>query len=94
MVERRYHYPDLRLRIAHDYLLHEFLFSYSNQRNDQYGGSLDNRTRFLLRVTKRLRAAMPDTLRLFVRISAPDWAAGRMGYRAIGGTVSAIKGAW
>jgi 2,4-dienoyl-CoA reductase-like NADH-dependent reductase (Old Yellow Enzyme family) len=94
VVERRYRCRDLRPRVAHGDLLHEFLSLHSNQRNDQYGDSLDNRMRFLLRVTKRLQAAMPDTLPMFVRISATDWAAGRMGYRAIGGTVSAIKGAW
>lgn len=66
----------LEIHAAHGYLLHEFLSPHSNQRNDQYGGSLDNRMRFLLRVTERLRAGMPDDLPLFVRISATDWAPG------------------
>jgi 2,4-dienoyl-CoA reductase-like NADH-dependent reductase (Old Yellow Enzyme family) len=66
----------LEIHAAHGYLLHQFLSPHSNQRNDAYGGSLDNRMRFVLRVTERLRAAMPDELPLFVRISATDWAAG------------------
>lgn len=66
----------LEIHGAHGYLLHQFLSPHSNQRSDQYGGSLDNRMRFLLRVTERVRAAMPAELPLFVRISATDWAAG------------------
>jgi 2,4-dienoyl-CoA reductase-like NADH-dependent reductase (Old Yellow Enzyme family) len=66
----------LEIHAAHGYLLHQFLSPHSNQRNDQYGGSLENRMRFLLRVTERIRAAVPADLPLFVRISATDWAAG------------------
>jgi 2,4-dienoyl-CoA reductase-like NADH-dependent reductase (Old Yellow Enzyme family) len=66
----------LEIHAAHGYLLHEFLSPQSNQRNDQYGGSLDNRMRLVLRVTERMRSAMPDDLPLFVRISATDWAEG------------------
>jgi 2,4-dienoyl-CoA reductase-like NADH-dependent reductase (Old Yellow Enzyme family) len=66
----------LEIHAAHGYLLHQFLSPHSNQRNDEYGGSLDNRMRLVLRVTERVRAAMPDALPLFVRISATDWTAG------------------
>jgi 2,4-dienoyl-CoA reductase-like NADH-dependent reductase (Old Yellow Enzyme family) len=66
----------LEIHAAHGYLLHQFLSPHSNQRDDAYGGSLDNRMRFLLRVTERLRAAMPGDLPLVVRLSATDWAAG------------------
>ena len=66
----------LEIHAAHGYLLHQFLSPHSNQRNDQYGGSLDNRMRFVLRVTERVRAVVPVELPLFVRISATDWAAG------------------
>jgi 2,4-dienoyl-CoA reductase-like NADH-dependent reductase (Old Yellow Enzyme family) len=66
----------LEIHAAHGYLLHQFLSPHSNQRNDEYGGSLDNRMRLVLRVTERVRAAMPDELPLFVRISATDWTAG------------------
>jgi 2,4-dienoyl-CoA reductase-like NADH-dependent reductase (Old Yellow Enzyme family) len=66
----------LEIHAAHGYLLHEFLSPLSNKRTDQYGGSLDNRIRLLLRVTERLRGLMPDDLPLFVRISATDWVEG------------------
>jgi 2,4-dienoyl-CoA reductase-like NADH-dependent reductase (Old Yellow Enzyme family) len=66
----------LEIHAAHGYLLHEFLSPLSNQRDDQYGGSLENRMRLLLRVAERLRALMPGELPLFVRLSATDWAEG------------------
>jgi 2,4-dienoyl-CoA reductase-like NADH-dependent reductase (Old Yellow Enzyme family) len=66
----------LEIHAAHGYLLHQFLSPQSNQRTDQYGGSLDNRMRLVLRVTERVRAVVPSDLPLFVRISATDWAAG------------------
>jgi 2,4-dienoyl-CoA reductase-like NADH-dependent reductase (Old Yellow Enzyme family) len=66
----------IEIHAAHGYLLHEFLSPLSNRRNDQYGGSLENRMRFLLRVTERLRGLMPEELPLFVRISATDWVEG------------------
>lgn len=63
----------LEIHAAHGYLLHEFLSPISNHRTDEYGGSLENRMRLLLRVAERLRALMPEELPLFVRISATDW---------------------
>jgi 2,4-dienoyl-CoA reductase-like NADH-dependent reductase (Old Yellow Enzyme family) len=66
----------VEIHAAHGYLLHEFLSPLSNQRIDQYGGSFDNRIRLLLEVTDAVRAAWPDHLPLFVRISATDWAEG------------------
>ncbi|MBV8899756.1 MAG: NADH:flavin oxidoreductase/NADH oxidase, partial [Verrucomicrobia bacterium] len=66
----------LEIHAAHGYLLHEFLSPLSNHRRGQYGGSLENRMRFLLRVAERLRGLMPDELPLFVRISATDWVEG------------------
>ncbi len=66
----------LEIHAAHGYLLHQFLSPHSNERTDQYGGSLDNRMRLVLRVTERVRSVLPATLPLFVRISATDWAAG------------------
>jgi 2,4-dienoyl-CoA reductase-like NADH-dependent reductase (Old Yellow Enzyme family) len=66
----------LEIHAAHGYLLHEFLSPLSNRRDDQYGGSLENRMRLLLRVAERLRALMPRELPLFVRLSATDWAEG------------------
>jgi 2,4-dienoyl-CoA reductase-like NADH-dependent reductase (Old Yellow Enzyme family) len=66
----------IEIHAAHGYLLHEFLSPLANQRTDEYGGSLDNRMRPLLRVAERLRALMPEDLPLFVRISATDWVDG------------------
>jgi 2,4-dienoyl-CoA reductase-like NADH-dependent reductase (Old Yellow Enzyme family) len=66
----------IEIHAAHGYLLHEFLSPLSNHREDEYGGSLENRMRLVLEVAKRLRALMPESLPLFVRISATDWAEG------------------
>ncbi len=66
----------LELHAAHGYLLHSFLSPLSNQRTDAYGGSFDNRIRLLLEITEQARQIWPDTLPLFVRISATDWVEG------------------
>jgi 2,4-dienoyl-CoA reductase-like NADH-dependent reductase (Old Yellow Enzyme family) len=64
------------IHAAHGYLLHEFLSPLSNRRNDEYGGSLENRARFPLEVAKAVRGVWPETLPVFIRISATDWAEG------------------
>lgn len=66
----------IEIHAAHGYLLHEFLSPLSNHRTDEYGGSLENRMRLLLRVTAAIRARVPQELPVFVRISATDWAEG------------------
>jgi len=66
-------YQVIELHSAHGYLLHEFLSPLSDQRTDQYGGSLENRMRLTLEVAAAMRSAMPDDLPLFTRISATDW---------------------
>jgi len=66
----------IEIHAAHGYLLHEFLSPISNHRTDEYGGTLDNRMRLVLRVAERLRGLMPADLPLFVRISATDWVDG------------------
>ena len=58
---------------AHGYLIDEFLSPLSNQRTDEYGGGFDGRVRFALEVASAVRAAWPDSLPLFMRISAVDW---------------------
>lgn len=58
---------------AHGYLLHQFLSPLSNQRQDAYGGSFENRIRLLLEVTEAVRGVWPEDLPLFVRLSATDW---------------------
>ncbi|HEY9734993.1 MAG TPA: NADH:flavin oxidoreductase/NADH oxidase [Trichocoleus sp.] len=64
------------IHAAHGYLLHEFLSPLSNQRDDEYGGSFDNRIRLLAEVAQAVRATIPDSCPLWVRISATDWAEG------------------
>lgn len=66
----------IELHAAHGYLLHEFLSPLSNQRTDQYGGSLENRMRLTIETATAMRAVMPADMPLFVRISATDWVDG------------------
>jgi 2,4-dienoyl-CoA reductase-like NADH-dependent reductase (Old Yellow Enzyme family) len=66
----------IELHAAHGYLLHEFLSPLSNHRQDQYGGSLENRIRLTVETAQAMRRAMPDDMPLFVRISATDWVDG------------------
>lgn len=66
----------LEIHMAHGYLLHEFLSPLSNRRTDEYGGSLENRMRFPLRVAEMLRKVWPNHLPLFVRLSCTDWVEG------------------
>ncbi len=61
---------------AHGYLLHEFLSPLSNQRTDEYGGSLKNRARFPLEVLEAVRDAFPSDRAVTMRVSATDWVAG------------------
>ena len=64
------------IHAAHGYLLHEFLSPIANRRGDAFGGSLDHRMRFPLRVVEAVRAAWPADLPLFLRLSATDWVDG------------------
>ena len=76
---RRAHQAGFRvieLHAAHGYLLHEFLSPLSNQRQDHYGGSFENRTRLLREVVQAVRRVWPEAAPLFVRISATDWVEG------------------
>ncbi|MBB3101993.1 NADH:flavin oxidoreductase/NADH oxidase [Azomonas macrocytogenes] len=61
------------IHAAHGYLLHQFLSPLSNQRQDNYGGSFENRIRLLLEVAAAVRNVWPESLPLFVRLSATDW---------------------
>ncbi len=63
----------IEAHLAHGYLLSSFLSPLSNRREDEYGGSLENRMRFPLQVIDALRSVMPETMPLFARISASDW---------------------
>ena len=63
----------VEIHAAHGYLLHQFYSPLANTRTDEYGGSFENRVRFLLETTMAVRAAIPASTPLFVRISATDW---------------------
>ena len=65
----------IEIHAAHGYLLHEFLSPLSNQRQDEYGGCLENRLRFPLAVFEAMQAAVP-AMPLGIRISATDWVEG------------------
>ena len=66
----------IEIHAAHGYLLHQFLSPLSNQRDDHYGGSFENRIRLALEVAKAVREVWPANLPLFCRVSATDWADG------------------
>ncbi|MGD9786500.1 MAG: NADH:flavin oxidoreductase/NADH oxidase [Sulfuricellaceae bacterium] len=66
----------VEVHMAHGYLLHEFLSPLTNRREDDYGGSLENRMRLPLRVAKAVRDVWPDDLPVLVRLSATDWVEG------------------
>jgi 2,4-dienoyl-CoA reductase-like NADH-dependent reductase (Old Yellow Enzyme family) len=63
----------IEIHAAHGYLIHQFLSPLANQRQDEYGGSFENRTRLLREVVQQVREVWPETYPLFVRISATDW---------------------
>jgi 2,4-dienoyl-CoA reductase-like NADH-dependent reductase (Old Yellow Enzyme family) len=66
----------LEIHAAHGYLLHEFLSPLSNHREDNYGGTFENRTRIVRQIVEAVRNAWPERYPLFVRISATDWVEG------------------
>ncbi len=69
-------FDGIELHAAHGYLLHQFLSPLSNQRRDDYGGSLENRMRLVLEVFEDIRAVVPAATPVWVRISATDWVEG------------------
>ena len=78
----------LEVHCAHGYLLHQFLSPISNQRTDQYGGSLKNRLRFPLEVFDAVRAAFPSHKPVGIKVSCTDWIDGGWD---IGQTISLAK---
>ncbi len=66
----------IEIHAAHGYLLHQFMSPLANQRDDAYGGSLDNRMRFVLEVFDTVRDAFPADKPVWARISATDWVSG------------------
>ena len=69
-------YDVIELHGAHGYLAHQFLSPLSNQRIDEYGGSLENRMRFAIEMYEAVRAVWPEQKPLGMRVSATDWVDG------------------
>ncbi len=69
-------FDTVEVHAAHGYLLHQFLSPLSNHREDEYGGSFENRVRIVLETVDAVRAALPDDAPLLVRISGTDWTDG------------------
>jgi 2,4-dienoyl-CoA reductase-like NADH-dependent reductase (Old Yellow Enzyme family) len=63
----------VEIHAAHGYLFHQFYSPLTNVRTDEYGGSFENRIKFLLETVQAVRTAIPDSMPLFVRLSASDW---------------------
>jgi anthraniloyl-CoA monooxygenase len=80
----------IELHMAHGYLLASFLSPLTNCRTDAYGGSVENRVRFPCRLIGEVRAAMPESMPLSVRISASDWAEDGLSEHELLGTVKAL----
>lgn len=66
----------IQLHAAHGYLMHQFLSPLSNRRDDEYGGSLENRMRFPLEIFQAVRDAFPPGKPVSVRVSGTDWVNG------------------
>jgi 2,4-dienoyl-CoA reductase-like NADH-dependent reductase (Old Yellow Enzyme family) len=69
----------IEIHAAHGYLINEFLSPLTNKRIDEFGGSIENRVRLLSTIVKEIRAIIPSSMPLFVRISATDWVEGGWG---------------
>jgi 2,4-dienoyl-CoA reductase-like NADH-dependent reductase (Old Yellow Enzyme family) len=63
----------LEIHGAHGYLIHEFLSPIANRREDRWGGTFENRIRFLVETVRAVRRVVPDATPLFVRLSTTDW---------------------
>lgn len=66
-------FQTLEVHAAHGYLIHQFLSPVANRRDDQWGGSFDNRVRLLMEIVRAVRDAIPDGVPLIVRLSTTDW---------------------
>lgn len=66
-------YDFIQIHGAHGFLIHEFLSPLSNHRTDEYGGSFENRTRFLKEIVKAVRSVIPSDMPLLVRLSMSDF---------------------
>lgn len=84
-------FDGIELHAAHGYLLHEFLSPLANRRTDAYGGSLENRMRFVLEAFDVVRAAFPSERPVWVRVSATDWVDGGWDVESTVALATALK---
>lgn len=82
----------VEIHAAHGYLLHQFLSPASNARDDSYGGTFANRTRLTEDVVRAVRSALPESVPLFVRVSATDWIPGGWGLQDTVRLASGLQG--
>jgi 2,4-dienoyl-CoA reductase-like NADH-dependent reductase (Old Yellow Enzyme family) len=82
----------VEIHAAHGYLLHQFLSPLSNHREDQYGGSLENRARLHLAVAQAVRQVWPPDRPLFMRVSASDWSEGGLRPADLASVARMLKG--
>ncbi len=69
-------FDGLEIHAAHGYLIHQFLSPLSNRRTDEYGGSLENRVRFLKKILEAVCAVWPKEKPIWLRVSADDYTPG------------------
>ena len=81
----------IEIHAAHGYLINEFLSPLSNHRKDEYGGSFENRTRFLLEIIDSIRSVWPKENGLFVRLSVTEWTEGGVDDRRLRSTGTCVK---
>lgn len=81
----------LELHCAHGYLIGEFLSPLTNNRNDEYGGSVENRVRFLKEVIKEVKTVWPSHKPLAIRVSAEDYATGGNNSDTIAEIINLVK---
>ena len=63
----------IEIHAAHGYLIHQFLSPITNRRNDKYGGTFESRTRLLGDIVQGVRAVIPKSMPLFLRVSSTEW---------------------
>lgn len=84
-------FDGLEVHAAHGYLLHEFLSPLTNKRTDEYGGSLNNRVRFLREVLEKVRTVWPAQKPIWIRVSASDYSEGGIDENMMVEIINSIK---
>jgi 2,4-dienoyl-CoA reductase-like NADH-dependent reductase (Old Yellow Enzyme family) len=82
----------VEIHAAHGYLIHQFLSPLSNHRQDEYGGTFENRVRLLLQIVEAVRTVWPSVYPLFVRLSVTDWVEGGWGEEESKQLAALLKG--